>query len=265
MVNELAAAAEAQIAKVRYNDESKRWKFDSRVAVHLAQHQILSDLVEHGYQGMDYSTKALHFTTGIKTDGLNVIKSNILASPYLQQYFDWCVTLFKSYISYNKSSREHTLNTSKTKTDPDGRNKGGRGVGGRDRGYGGVRGRVNGGENCRKNPSRKDKDNKLKRDSNGENYDISEVSHRYHTSSKYNHLSQKHKDQLRDYRDKEEEKRTNQMKATMIHIPLLGSKLDEKDGSSKVGGKSKSKSNSKNKSLNGVRRRTSIFEDSKSE
>ena len=105
MVNEIAAAAEDQITKARYNGESKRWSFDSYVAVHLAQHQILVGLVEHGYQGMDNGTKVHHLTTGIKTDCLNVIKSNILASPALQRYFDKCVNLFKLFISSNKSSK----------------------------------------------------------------------------------------------------------------------------------------------------------------
>ena len=40
MVNEVAAAAEAQIARDKYNREPKRWNFDSYVAVHLDQHQI---------------------------------------------------------------------------------------------------------------------------------------------------------------------------------------------------------------------------------
>ena len=89
--------------------------------------------MEHGYQGLDYSTKVRHFNTSIKTYGLNVIKANILAIPDLQRDFDRCVTLFESYISSNKSSKEHTLNISKTNTDPHGRNKGGLGGGGRGR------------------------------------------------------------------------------------------------------------------------------------
>ena len=182
MANEIAAAAEAQIIKARYNGKSKRWTFEYYVVVHLAQHQILSDLVEHGYQGMDDGTKVCHLTTGIKNDGLNVIRANILAIPDLQRDFDRCVTLFKSYISSNKYSKEHTLNISKTKTDPNGRNNGDHGGGSQGRGQGGgrgrgCRGRGNGGGNCRNNPSRKDKDNERKRDSNGNNSDSSEVLH----------------------------------------------------------------------------------------
>ena len=38
MVNELASAAKSQIKKARYIGKSKRWTFDSYVAVHFAQH-----------------------------------------------------------------------------------------------------------------------------------------------------------------------------------------------------------------------------------
>ena len=41
MVNEMASDAEAQIARTKYNGESKRWTFDSYVAVHLDQNQKL--------------------------------------------------------------------------------------------------------------------------------------------------------------------------------------------------------------------------------
>ena len=88
MVNELASGAEVSTTKIRYTGETKRWTFDSYVAVHKAQNQILSDLVEHEYQGMGEGTKVRHLTNGIKTDVLNVIKANILVSPVLQRDFN---------------------------------------------------------------------------------------------------------------------------------------------------------------------------------
>ena len=48
MVNELASGAEVYITKDRYTGETKRGTFDLYVAVQKAQHQILSDLIEHG-------------------------------------------------------------------------------------------------------------------------------------------------------------------------------------------------------------------------
>ena len=43
MVNELASAAEGQINKARYTGETKRWNFETYVALHKAKNQILSD------------------------------------------------------------------------------------------------------------------------------------------------------------------------------------------------------------------------------
>ena len=43
MINELASAAEGQINKARYTGETKRWNFETYVALHKAKNQILSD------------------------------------------------------------------------------------------------------------------------------------------------------------------------------------------------------------------------------
>ena len=94
---------------------------------------MLSDLVKHGYQMMDEVTKVRHFTFGIKTDALNVIKANILATPTLQRYFDRCVTLFKSYTSSNRTAKDININISEMDTylDPDRNKVRGGGGGGR--------------------------------------------------------------------------------------------------------------------------------------
>ena len=84
MVNEMSAAAEAQISREKYNVKSKRWTFDSYVAVYLDQHQILAEQIKHDYKMMDKGTKLRDLTQVIKTDILNVIKANILATPALQ-------------------------------------------------------------------------------------------------------------------------------------------------------------------------------------
>ena len=140
MVNEISDSAEAQIARSKYNGESKRWTFDSYVAVHLAQHQILADLVKHGYQMMDKGTKLRQLTQGIKTDALNVINANILATPAFQRDFGSCLSLFKSYIVSNRAPKELNLNISETNTNRAPRNNnnlsGRGGFQGRNRGRG---------------------------------------------------------------------------------------------------------------------------------
>ena len=150
--------------------------------------------MKHGYQGMDEGTKVYHLTTGIKTDSLNVIKSNILESPDLQRDFDKFVTLFKGFISSNLSSKEHSLNTSNLNTNrkPDG-NKGvvGRRGGGRGRGNG----RGNGGRGRCNYRSRKGVGNKRKH--NGNESENSNFSFCYHTTKDYNLLSDPKKSQLK--------------------------------------------------------------------
>ena len=181
MVNEMAAAAEAQSTRSKYNGESKCWTFDSYVAVHLAQHKILADLVKHGYQMMGKGNKVRHLTQGIKTDALNVIKDNILATLELQRDFDSCMSLFKYYIASNQASKELNLNISETNTDiapVNNNNQTGRGGGqgrGRGRGSHGDRG----GGNCDGNKPKINSDGKRKRDENDS--DGSEISYRYHT------------------------------------------------------------------------------------
>ena len=83
---------------------------------------------------VDEGTKVRHITFGIKTDSLDVIKANIISTPALQRDFDRCVTLFKSYVSSNRTAKDNNLNISETKTDQDPDNHRGRRVGGRGRG-----------------------------------------------------------------------------------------------------------------------------------
>ena len=116
---------------------------------------------------MDDGTKFRYFNTGINTNGINVVNGNILTSSALQREFDKCVTLFKLFISSNKSSKENTLNISEINTDreSDGRNKHG-GLGGSGRGQGrdqvkdggcGGGGCSNDGNHCNNDKDRKRK------------------------------------------------------------------------------------------------------------
>ena len=66
---------------------------------------------------MEEGTKVWHITFGIKNGALNVIKSNILATTTIKRYFDRRVTLFKSYISSNRTAKDININISETNTD----------------------------------------------------------------------------------------------------------------------------------------------------
>ena len=199
MVNEVAAAAEAHISMAKYNGESKWLNFESYVTVQLDQHQILSDLVEHGYQMIDKGKKVRHLTFGIKTDALNVMKANILFTPALQRDFDRCVTLFKSYISSNRTANDININISETNTDRDQDRNKVRGGGGGGRVQGQGKGQDGGHSDGNQDGVKPKKGNDGERKHDGNNSDGSDVSYRYHTSAEYATLSTKQRNQLREY------------------------------------------------------------------
>ena len=181
---------------------------------------------------MDEGTKVWHPTFGIKTDALNVIKANILGTPTLHRDFDRCVTLFKSYISSNRTANDININISETNTDcdPD-RNKGpGGGRGGRGQGQGrGLDGGYGRGNLDGVKPK---KGNDRKRKHDGNNSDGLDVSYHYHTSTEYDTLSTKQQNQLCEYRESEYKKSRKDMKAIKVQISILESKV----GCTKKGG-----------------------------
>ena len=98
-MDNLSSGAEKNIELAQYSGENKRWNFDKYVRVHLDQHQILTDLKEHGYSGIDERSKVRHLLKGIKTDALDVVKTQILSSTTLRSDFSACVSLYKDFIS----------------------------------------------------------------------------------------------------------------------------------------------------------------------
>ena len=147
---------------------------------------------------MEKGTKVRQLTNGIKTDVLNAIKANILASPVIQRDFDGCATLFKSFITSNRKSKDSTLNISKlnTDSDPDARGSGG----GRGQGRGAGRGFGRGGSGGRGNGGRDGKSRQVKRKRDGKDSESSDVLFSYHTYKEYGLLSEPNKAQLKEWR-----------------------------------------------------------------
>ena len=177
MVNDRAAEAEAKLQSARYYGEKKRWNFESYVTIHKAQHQVMRDLKEFGYQGMDPGTQVRHLMHGIKTKELDAAKAQILASPILQNKFDACVDLFKGFIAQAKNQNA-TLNISLADTNPSNP---------RDR---------------RRDRPNRHHNGKRKRDDDTSD----EVEDRYYTPKEYNELSHKQKEKLKKLRLKRERK-----------------------------------------------------------
>jgi len=102
-VNNMAAALEAEYNSLHYNGETRRWTFEKYVNKMVELHNVSEDLKEHGYAGIDETSRVRKLLAGIKTDKLNVIKGQVLASPILSKDFSSTVNLFKDYIAQTNS------------------------------------------------------------------------------------------------------------------------------------------------------------------
>jgi hypothetical protein len=200
-VNRLASGAEHMLHTARYQNESKRFNFESYVSIHKEQHQILEQLEEdHGYKGMDEGTKVRHLLNGIKTDKLNVIKGQILGDPTLQTDFDRCVNLFKAYLEQVATDRSQTFNVSRVAIHDDGDNKNPKGK--RDKNGKWVKNPRNRG--VARTGGTKRKANEM------DNAD--EVKDRYYTAQEYAALSHEQRSKLQKLR----EGRTNRQAAATL-------------------------------------------------
>ena len=107
-VDNMSSAAEKAL-KNEYKGETKKYNFDKYVRVQMDQHQILSDLTEHGYAGIDERSKVRHLMEGIKTAALDNIKTAILSSTALRSDFTACVGLYKDFIFQSNNTEQAQL------------------------------------------------------------------------------------------------------------------------------------------------------------
>ena len=87
----MANSADRNLELAQYNGETKRWNFYKYFKVHMEQHQIVTDLMTHGYIGIYLKSKMRKLLLGIKTDALNSVKTQFLAYPTLRSDFTLCV------------------------------------------------------------------------------------------------------------------------------------------------------------------------------
>ena len=104
-VDNMASLAEKKLAMTTYTGELCCWTFEKYVTLHKDQHSILEGLTKHGYAGIDERSKVRYLLDGIKTDDLNMIKGQILATATLRNDFDACVTLFRDYLLQIKADK----------------------------------------------------------------------------------------------------------------------------------------------------------------
>ena len=102
-VNNMATDLETQFEGLTYNQETRRWNFEKYAGKHVELFNTAEDLKEHGYAGLDPSTRVRRLLNGIKTDKLDSVKTRIMSDSTLQSDFDRCVNLFKDFIAQRKS------------------------------------------------------------------------------------------------------------------------------------------------------------------
>ncbi|HSN24564.1 MAG TPA: hypothetical protein VLS45_10470 [Methylomicrobium sp.] len=102
---------EADLNALHYNGESKKWTFEKYVNRMVELHNVSEDLKAHGYAGMDETSRVRRLLTGIRTDKLNIVKSQVLANPDLSCNFERTVNLFKDYIAQTKSLQSSSGNS----------------------------------------------------------------------------------------------------------------------------------------------------------
>jgi hypothetical protein len=78
------------------------------VSRRTSRHQILKNLTQYGYAGIDERTKVQYLLEGIKTDKLDVPKSTILSKQRFQNNFDACVTFYKSFLKQKSTHKTPT-------------------------------------------------------------------------------------------------------------------------------------------------------------
>ena len=116
-VDNMSSSAEKNLKNALYKGELKNFNFEKYVRIHMDQHQILNDLKEHGYAGIDERSKVRHLTDGIKSTALDSVKNTILASATLRSDFTGCVALFKDFIHQSSTQSDtQSLQISRVET-----------------------------------------------------------------------------------------------------------------------------------------------------
>lgn len=115
-VDNMANAAERKLQRTTYIGEKKRWNWEKYTKVHADQHQILNDLVEHGYSGIDERSKVRHLIDGIKTPKLDSVKTQVMASPTLRTDYDAVVQLYKDFIEQQATDDKQDIQVASVET-----------------------------------------------------------------------------------------------------------------------------------------------------
>ena len=99
----MSSRAEAKIKDTSYSGEKRQWDFEKYVKTHVNQHAIRTDLVEHGYYGIDDRSNVRHLMAGIMTKVLDPVNTQIMASANIRNDFDASVNIYKDFLEQSEN------------------------------------------------------------------------------------------------------------------------------------------------------------------
>ena len=86
-----------ELQSIVYHGRVRGFTLEKALTKHVDLHGRLSSLEEYGYGGLDQGLKVAYLTDGIKANHLQVVTTQILASPALRVNFEDCADLYREY------------------------------------------------------------------------------------------------------------------------------------------------------------------------
>jgi hypothetical protein len=123
-VDNVVTAAEEQLQSTRYSGDKRNFDFEKFVWIHTEQHSVLNDLMEHGYSGIDESSKVRLLLDGITVSNYDVVKSQMLARPALETSFEKYIELYNEFIKSTNKEEHHNVSEVHVKSRQNGKSGG---------------------------------------------------------------------------------------------------------------------------------------------
>lgn len=217
-VGHLATKMEARLANLTYRGEQKNWDWAKYTDAHIEQHTIASNLMQHGYAGLDERSKIRHLLGGIHDENVNPVVCQVLAMKDVEKTFTSVASLFSDFLRHKKQDpNARKVSAVGTAGGGGGGRRPGRGPGrggggGRERG-GGGRGHGGGGV-----PSQSE---------------IDKVTHlvkaKYYPTAEYSTFGPAEKAWIYQNRDKSKDKQSPKRKISSVGKDRKEETDDEKD------------------------------------
>ena len=140
-VNLIAVEIITALKNLYYSGDRANYTFDKYCTAHVEQHNRHSALAEYGVSPLDENTKILYFQEGIKDESLNSVKASIISGKMKGDFqtFDSVMSLYMTFKRSQKSDKATSRVSALSSRS-----------GGKDGGWGRVRGAGRGDPDARK-------------------------------------------------------------------------------------------------------------------